>query len=301
MAKTTDSKADKPGKISYWSKEKYHCPACNRDFNREEMFGGRVNAGDLTDELHRLTIPMAKYGEVFPLIYEIGACPNCHLALFWNDFKAIVDDKESLSVLRDDDLNRQDAVKKIFPHYDLKRERTLLDGAAMYYLALLCYEKVDLGYGPTIKRAMISVRLAWLCQTIHEKCPGRNYDFISQTFYRKALFFYEQSLANEQAGTEALPKIKYGPDFDFDYGYTGIIYMKAILEYKYGQKEDMNLRFKKFGESKRSIARIFGIGKSSKEKPGPLLTHARDLYDILNKELKDANSIEAYDDEDEEE
>ena len=46
---------------------------------------------------------------------------------------------------------------------------------------------------------------------------------------------------------------------------------------------------------------IFGIGKSSKEKPGPLLNHARDLYDKLNKELHDANSIEAdiEDDEDE--
>lgn len=302
LRKKEKDEPQKPGKISYWSKEKCYCPGCNHDFEREEMFGGRVNAGDLTDELHRLYIPTAKYGEVFPLIYPIGACPRCHLALFWNDFKVIKEDKASLNALRDDEENRQKAVEAIFPHYNLKRERNLLDGAAMYYLALLCYEKVDLAYSPTLKRAMISLRLAWLCESLNKKIPGYNYDYVSQVFYKKALFFYNQTLANEMSGTEPIGNLpSYGPDIDFNYGYNGIIYMNAILEYKYGQREDLNLRLKKFGENKRSIARIFGIGKSSKEKPGPLLTHARELYDTLNKELKDANSIEDYDDEDEEE
>jgi hypothetical protein len=207
---------------------------------------------------------------------------------------AIKDDKESLSALRDDDINRQEAVKAIFPNYDLRRDRTLLDGAAMYYLALLSYEKVDLAYSPTFKRAMLSVRLAWLCEELNKKSPGYNFDYISKMFYKKALFFYGQTLINEQMGTEPVGNLgSYGPDTDFNYGYNGIIYMNAILEYKYGQTQDMNLRFKKFGENKRAIARIFGIGKSNKEKPGPLLEHARNLYDQLNKELKDANSIEA--------
>ncbi len=294
----------KPLKISYWSKTKCYCPVCRRDFEKEEMLtgSGRTNAGDLTDELHRLYIPTAKYGEVYPLIYAIGACPKCHLALFWSDFEAIKEDKKTLTALRDDDQTRRAQVETIFPHYNLKRERTLLDGAAMYYLALLSYEKVDLGYSPTIKRAIISIRLAWLCNHINEKVPGRNYDFIAKNFYKKALFFYEQTLANETSGVEAIGGIgSLGPDTDFNYGYDGIIYLNAILEYKYGQTEDLALRFKKFGTNKRSIARIFGIGKKSKEKPGPLLNVARELYEKLNKELKDANSIEAeLEDEDEE-
>lgn len=298
-------KPQKPAKISYWSKTKCYCPVCKHDFEKEEMLtgSGRTNAGDITDELHRLYIPTARYGEVFPLIYSIGACPRCHMALLWPDFEALKEDKKSLAAIRDDEFHRKSAVEAVFPHYNLKRERTLLDGAAMYYLALLCYEKVDLGHSPTIKRAIISLRLAWLCNHINEKIPGYNYDFIAKNFYKKSLFFYEQTLVNETAGVEAIGGIgSLGPDTDFNYGYDGIIYLCAILEYKYGQRDDMGLRFKKFGSNKRSIARIFGIGKKSKEKPGPLLNHARDLYERLNKELKDANSIEAeLEDEDEEE
>ncbi|MFA6938022.1 MAG: DUF2225 domain-containing protein, partial [Treponema sp.] len=67
------------------------------------------------------------------------------------------------------------------------------------------------------------------------------------------------------------------------------------LEYKYGQREDEEMRLKKLDESKRSIARIFGLGKSSKSKPGPLLEVARNLYDKLTSELS-ANNILSQDD-----
>ena len=62
-----------------------------------------------------------------------------------------------------------------------------------------------------------------------------------------------------------------------------------MLEYKYGQKEDQQMRLKKLSESKMAIARIFGLGKSSKSKPGPLLEKARDLYDKLSLEVSDDN------------
>ncbi len=305
MKSVNGGEAKKPAKMSYWSKTKCHCPICRMDFEKEEMLSGsgRTNAGDLTDELHRLYIPTAKYGEVYPLIYAVGACPKCHLALFWQDFETIKDDKRSITALRSDEFLRKEKVENIFPHYNLRRERTLLDGAAMYYLAILCYEKIDLAFSPTIKRAILSVRLAWICNHINEKVPSYNYDFVAKNFYKKALFFYEQTLANESSGVETIGGLNsFGPDTDYNYGYNGIIYMNGILEYKYGQREDMALRFKKFGSCKRAIARIFGIGKKSKEKPGPLLNVARELYERLNKELKDANSIEAeIEDEDEDE
>ena len=292
----------KPGKVSYRSKTKCVCPVCNRAFEKEELFGGRVSAGELSDELHRQYVPTAKYGEVFPIIYPVGACPKCHVAFLWQDFDAVKDDKESLNALRDDEFNRQESVKAVFPHYDLKRDRTLLDGAAMYYLALLSYEKVDLAHSPTFKRALIALRLAWICNDLEQKVPGYNYDYIAKMFYRKSLFFYQQTLVNETKGTEPVGNLgSYGPDVDFNYGYNGIIYMSAILEYKYGQREDMALRLKKFAQNKTAIAKIFGIGKTSKEKPGPLLEHARALYDQLNRELKEANSIDADLDDDEEE
>ena len=89
----------------------------------------------------------------------------------------------------------------------------------------------------------------------------------------------------------------FGPDIDKNYGYDGIIYLNALLEYKYGQTQDINLRLKKFEMNKYSIARIFGLGKSSKAKPGPLLEKARALYDIFSKELKDANRVDLEDEE----
>lgn len=292
---------DKKLKISYWSKTKCTCPCCRRDFEKEEMLtgGGRMNAGELTDELHRIYLPSEKYGPVYPLIYAVGACPRCHVAFFWKDFE-VIKDNDSIDALRLDEKNRKQKVETIFPHYDLSRDRTLLDGVAMCYLALLSYEKVDLAYSPTFKRAMLSLRLAWLCNDLNKVAPGFNFDYPAQVFYRKAAFFYEQTLLNETGQIETIAGVSnFGPDIDKNYGYDGVIYLIALLEYKYGQKEDMFLRYKKLDSNKRSIARIFGLGKSSKEKPGPLLENARNLYDALASELKDANTIDLGDDDDE--
>ena len=295
--------SDKKPKLSYWSKTKCRCPVCQRDFAKEEMLtgSGRMNAGDLTDELHRNYIPSEKYGEVFPLIYAVGACPRCHLALFWKDFEDIKDNA-SIEALRDDDENRKKKVATIFPHYDLSRERNLLDGAAMYYLALLSYEKVDLGYAPTFKRGMISLRLAWLCNHLNQKIPGYNYDYVAKLFYKKANFFYEQTMINEMSRIESFSAVitNFGPDIDKNYGYDGLIYLIGLLEFKYGQTDDLPLRYKKLDEDKRSIARSFGLGKSSKSKPGPLLENARNLYDKITELLKEANSLDFSSDDDDE-
>lgn len=295
-SKKTVNPAKKP-KVSYWSKNKCHCPVCQNNFEREEMLSGsgRMIAGELTDELHRIFEPSAKYGQIYPLIYSIGACPKCHTALFWNDFEEI-QDNASLNDLLADSKNRMETVSNMFPYYELTRERNLLDGAAMYYLALLSYEKVDLSYAPTMKRAIISLRLAWLCNDLQKVVPDHNYDYAAQVFYRKAQFFYEQTLINETQRIETIAKItNFGPDIDKNYGYDGVIYLNSLLEYKYGQTEDMQMRYKKLDANKRSIARIFGLGKSSKAKPGPLLEKSRDLYDKLTATLNEANVISVDD------
>ncbi|MBR4179308.1 MAG: DUF2225 domain-containing protein, partial [Treponema sp.] len=146
----------------------------------------------------------------------------------------------------------------------------------------------DVDMLPTLKKAIICLRLAWLCKEIDDACADHNYDYVSQVFYRKALFFYQQALQNEQARTEKCSTLNnFGPDMDKNYGWDGVVYLTGLLEFKYGQQEDIQLRLKKLSEAKTSIARIFGLGKSSKNKPGPLLEHARTLYDNLTKELKD--------------
>lgn len=296
MLYRSSKKVENPGKkpkISYWSKNRCHCPVCQNNFEREEMLSGsgRMIAGELTDELHRVFEPSAKYGQIYPVIYSIGACPKCHTALFWSDFEEI-QDNNSLNALLADSKNRKEIVNNMFPYYELTRERNLLDGAAMYYLALLSYEKVDLSYAPTMKRAIISLRLAWICRDLQKIVPEHNYDYAAEVFYRKAQFFYEQTLINETQRIETIAKItNFGPDIDKNYGYDGVIYLNSLLEYKYGQKEDMQMRYKKLDANKRSIARIFGLGKSSKSKPGPLLEKSRDLYDKLTATLNEANVI----------
>ena len=87
----------------------------------------------------------------------------------------------------------------------------------------------------------------------------------------------------------------FGPDIDKNYGWDGLIYLCGLLEYKYGQKKDPELRLKKLEEYKTAIARIFGFGKSTKSKPGPLLEHSRNLYDNLSKELEHSTEISAGD------
>ena len=300
MLYRSSKKVENPGKkpkISYWSKNKCHCPVCQNNFERAEMLSGsgRMIAGELTDELHRIFEPSAKYGQIYPVIYSIGACPKCHTALFWSDFEEI-QDNNSLNELLADSKKRKEIVNNMFPYYELTRERNLLDGAAMYYLALLSYEKVDLSYAPTMKRAIISLRLAWICRDLQKLVPEHNYDYAAEVFYRKAQFFYEQTLINETQRIETIAKItNFGPDVDKNYGYDGVIYLNSLLEYKYGQKEDMQMRYKKLDANKRSIARIFGLGKSSKSKPGPLLEKSRDLYDKLTATLNEANIISVDD------
>ena len=297
MAKNNFSKAfvmdqgPKKPAISYWAKEDMMCPVCQKAFRQEVMHqgGGRTIAGDLTDELHRKYEPSKKFGRVYPLIYEIGCCPNCQAAFFWKDFK-IIKDGNSFDRIAESSNKRIKACETIFPHYNLYDERSLYDGAAMYYLALMCYEKVDIAYAPTFKRGQIALRLAWLCNDIERVCPGHNYDYIAEVFYRKALFFYQQTLINETGRIESIESVShFGPATDKNYGYDGIIYLSGLLEFKYGQHDNLQLRLKKLEDSKKAIARIFGLGKSSKAKPGPLLEVARDLYDKMTAELSSNN------------
>lgn len=284
-----NSNSEKKAGISYWSKDKCTCPVCKKAFEREVMRSGngRMIAGGLTEELHRIFEPSAKYGRVYPLIYEIGACPHCYTALFWNDFKEKISPAD-LDKLFSSSQKRKEACNQVFPYFNLKKERTLFDGAAMYYLALMTYDEMSPNMLPTMKKAILSLRLAWLTDEIHKHCDGHNYDVVSQMFYSKALFFYQQAVINETSRVEASSSLNnMGPDMDKNYGWDGVIYLCGLLEYRYGQKDDIQLRLKKLSESKTAIARIFGLGKSSKNKPGPLLEHARNLYDDISKLVSD--------------
>lgn len=281
---------DKELKLTFYSKDPLRCPVCDASFYREELLsgGGRLIAGPLTDELHRLYEPSAKFGDVFPLAYQATVCPSCWYAAWDADFFALPPDgRQEIAADRE---ARVEDLQAIFPRVDFSNPRGLEEGAAAHYLALRCYDGFPKEFSPTIKQGIIALRGAWLFEDLHRRLPAENYDWLAQLFKRKARYFYREAVAREQSGKEALSGLKnFGPDADKNYGYEGLLYLVALLEYKYGPKEDPALRRDSIGECKRTIAKIFGLGKSSKAKPGPLLEKARDLYDTFNRELDEAD------------
>src|SRR5574344_1819689 len=158
VKKSSDKK--KPA-ISYWSKEKCICPVCKKSFEKEVMLSGngRMIAGGLSDDLHRTFEPSVRFGRIYPLIYEIGACPNCYTALLWNDFKELKN-KDAIEKVFSTREDRKTKVNVVFPHFNLNKERSIFDGAAMYYLAILTYADLNPEMIPTMKSSFLTLRLA---------------------------------------------------------------------------------------------------------------------------------------------
>ncbi len=295
--------SDKKPTISFYSKQSIVCPICLKQIKKEEMLtgSGRMNAGDLTDELRRTYIPSAKYGPVYPYIYAVGTCPNCKLSLFWNDFTLIT--KADIEKIKDIQDTLYEDASHIFPYADFERNKTLLDAGASYYMALLCYNAIaeNKNISTTMKRALICLRLAWLSGDVEALMPDHNYNYIQDQFYTKALFFYEQAMYNETNGIEKITNIQtFGPDTDKNYGFDGVVYLSGVLEFKYGQTDNMELRLSKMNNHKRALSRMFGFGRSNKAKPGPFLEIARVKFEAYKQMLENAGKDTTDTDDDEE-
>ncbi|MDR0402875.1 MAG: DUF2225 domain-containing protein [Treponema sp.] len=281
---------DRELKISFASKEEYHCPVCETVFHREELLSGsgRLIAGAITDELHRLYEPSAKYGTIYPLAYPATVCPECWFASVDKDFSSLPPrGKQKILDTRD---SRFRETRRIFPSADFTRPRDLVNGAASWYLTLLCYDYYSREFSPTIKQAIAAVRGGWLLEELNGKYPGYHYDWLALLFKKKAQYLYNEAIAREQNGSETLSGIKnFGPDTDKNYAYEGALYLSALLRLKYGPRDNAEQRVETLSMAKRTIAKIFGLGKSSKSKPGPLLEHARALYESIGKEINETD------------
>ncbi|MCL2265311.1 MAG: DUF2225 domain-containing protein [Treponema sp.] len=277
---------DKELKITFQSKKVYTCPVCDASFNKEELLsgGGRLIAGKLTEELHRLYDPSAKYGEVHPLVYIAIVCPECWFASMESDFSLLpVSNKE---LVRNDTDDRKKETTLVFPNINFHESRTLMEGAASQFLTLRCYDFYAKPASPTIKQGLAAIRCAWLIDELHKKFPQQHYDWLGNLFRKKANYLYNEALAREQTGKEKLSGIKaFGPDTDKNYSYEGMLYMCAYLRYKFGIANNPEERKTSLEEARRTIAKLFGMGKSSKDKPGAFLEIARKLYDTINKEI----------------
>ncbi|MDR2370750.1 MAG: DUF2225 domain-containing protein [Treponema sp.] len=283
---------EKDLKVSFVSKKEFTCPVCDSRFRKEELLsgGGRLIAGNLTDELHRLYEPSAKYGEVFPLVYQAMVCPECWFAAMDADFEQLPEKSRERAM--EDRERRVADTKLVFPGADFSKPRGLIEGAASQYLLLRCYDFFGKDASPTIKQGLASLRAAWLIDELDKKNSGENYDWLALLFRRKAQFLYNEAIRLEQSGKETLSAMKaFGPDTDKNYSYEGVLYLCAYLRYKFGPAANSAQRISSLEDARRTIAKIFGMGKSSKDKPGPLLEHAREIYDAINKELNETDDL----------
>jgi uncharacterized protein (DUF2225 family) len=274
-------------KMTFFSKTQSECPLCETKFYKEDLVtgGGRMIAGDLTRDLRRLYEPSKKHGEVFPLIYTILVCPNCLYAAFPSDFFSPPD--KGREALIEDTEKRAKSILPVFDDLDYSEPRTLKEGAASYFFAIMCYDRFLKDASPTIKQGMCALRAAWIFNDLHRKHSNENYDYLAMNFYRKARFFYSQAVEREQSGKETMTGAKYlGPDLDKNYGYDGVLYLNGLFEFLYGPKENSEKRIAALTSAKRFVAKIFGMGRASKNKPSILLDRTRDLYSEINKELE---------------
>ena len=276
-------------KISYRQKNPTICPVCSHDFYREDLLtgGGRLIAGILTDELRRLYEESKKFGLIYPIAYSVTVCPSCLYSAFPKDFESLSSKEvETLSKLTS---ARKLSFKKFFGSLSFEENRTPETGAASYMLAIDCYNFRNKEIAPTFKSALCALRAAWLFSDLTEKYPDRPYGKISIFFYNKAYHLYLEVLGLIQNGGEPYDAINnMGPDTDKNWGYEGILYLTAVLSVKYGVNEpDPKKKIYNLQESKRHLSRIFGFGKSSKEKPTELLEKTRDYYDIIRQKLNE--------------
>ncbi|MDR1445066.1 MAG: DUF2225 domain-containing protein [Treponema sp.] len=280
---------EKELKVSFLSKREYECPACGAKFRKEELLsgGGRLIAGPMTEELHRVYEPSIKYGEIFPLVYQATVCPECWFAAMDQDFEGLND--EGVNSAREDRENRCKDARRLYPPLDFSSPRGLAEGAVSQYLLMRCYQYYDGAFSPTIKQGLAALRAAWLFDDMDRKTPKQHYDWLALLFRRKAQFLYNEAIRLEQTGKETLSAMKiFGPDTDKNYAYEGVLYLCAYLRLKFGPS-GAGQRRQSLEEARRTIAKIFGMGKTSKNKPGPLLDRARQVHDAINKELNESD------------
>ncbi len=279
--------SESKNKISFYGKNPVICPVCDHEFKKEELLsgGGRMNAGDLTDELHRQYIPTNKYGSVHPLIYPITVCPECLYSAYALDFDQIeYDTKDNLALEKE---TRIAEAKNLFPAFDFHNDRTIKEGILSYVLAIMCYDKMESDRLPIYRQGLSALRAAWLCNDSHLLTPDENFDYLRDALYRKAQFFYSEVIVAEKEEREFYEDIPhYGPDIDHNNGFDGVLFLAGLLEYKYGPKNNKLIRGKALKAAKVTVARIVGMGKSSKAKTSDFVENARELHRNIQEEIK---------------
>jgi uncharacterized protein len=279
---------EKSVKISFFRKQADVCPVCGEEFFREEILTGRgrLIAGNLTDELRRLYQENKRYGVVVPNIYSILVCPQCYFAAFDSDFSKLNDKLKER--LRNTQLDRVNFVNKLFPGLEFKGERNIEHGLCSYMLAMSCYSYLDVKYTPTLRRGQCALRIAWILDDMYEHYKEPVFQQMQKLFYKKAARYWGMSLYLSQNGKEPIDGTKYiGPDTDNNFGYDGLLFVTGTLQYRViTDEKDIEKKGKELVKVRRIMAKLYGGGKASKDKPKDILNKAKDYYELIGDEIK---------------
>jgi uncharacterized protein (DUF2225 family) len=275
-------------RVTFFAKKETVCPVDGSRFFREEILTGRgrLIAGNLNNELRRLYEPSVKYGKINPLLYPVTVCPGCYYAALAPDFSEVPE--AGVPDLQNGVEGRVRAVQKILGELDFHEPRNTAEGAASYLLAIMSYDSFPKEFSPVIKQGMCALRAAWIFNDLQNESPTENYDYVAKLFYRKAAFFYDLAIEYEQAGKQSITDVaNLGPDLDQNYGYDGVLYLSSYLALHHGPRQNEERREKSLRMAKTTVAKLFGMGKASKEKPSALLDKARDLYALISEEVSE--------------
>ncbi|MBN1897680.1 MAG: DUF2225 domain-containing protein [Spirochaetes bacterium] len=289
MDQEMDQENDKKPLVTFYLKNTITCPVCGMEFKREEMMTGRgrlITKG-ITKELRRYYEPSKVYGKVNPLLYPVTVCPRCYFGVLHEDFDKIK--PQNVANAKAASEKRLAVINRIFGTLDFRQTRELKHGAASYILAIDCYDYFDKWASPTMKKAICSIRAAWLFNDLEMENPLDDYGNMQNHFYKKAHDFYKVVLIKQERGEESFDGIKHmGPDTDFNYGYDGILYLVGVLAMRNSYLEKDKLKvIEDFTNAKKIVSKMFGLGKASKEKPSLLLDMARELYDELSEKIEE--------------
>ena len=281
--------ASKSKPLSYRAKEETICPVCNFKYNKEILHsgGGRLIAGKLTSDLRRTYELNKKFGKVYPMAYQILTCPQCFYSSFPNDFTNLK--PEEIQQIKMASVARRSGIEKITGPLDFNEDRNLVLGAASYILAIDCYQLRGIQIAPTPKRAICSIRAAWLFKDMDEEFPKMGFDKISDFLYAKSVKYYYATLEIMSNGSEPHDQFinLLGPDTDNNWGFDGVVYLNGYLTHKYlhllAKTDEEKIEY--LGRSKRFLGKLYGMGKASKSKPSVIIDMSKDLYDLIATDL----------------
>lgn len=272
-------------KLTYTKKDLHLCPICANKFKEEVMFtgGARQVSDKLTKELRTIYKNYNKK-EVVPFIYEVLSCPKCLYSALTSDFDIIfptgsmVTEKKKKEILqvKTDYLKSINTRKEIFDKLntdiDYTIPKTLIRSLAEYMIAVKTYDYFSEHEQPIIKKAISSIRTAWLADDL-------GFDEIKDEYYHKAFVYYKR-FTSAPDNTDG---IKLGPDWGNNFGFDGARYLTSVLELRYiDELPTLNEKFEALKTIRLTLSKLRGYGKASKQKVGPLLRLTEEMFENIS-------------------